>query len=73
MREAGQAVSAADCAPRRSETTTLYGVVQHYLEAWLAHARIQERVVPGFVERELRAFPDCGIPANGFPRLHCDG
>ena len=29
--------------------------------------------MPGFVERELREFLDCGIMANGFLRLHCDG
>jgi len=66
-------VSAADYAPRHPETTILYGVVQDHLETWLAHARIQERTVPGFVERELRAFLDCGILANDFLRVHCDG
>lgn len=66
-------MSAAEYAPRHPETMILYGVVQHQLENWLAHARDRERSVPGFVERELRAFLDCGIPAHGFLRVHCDG
>ncbi|HEY5645241.1 MAG TPA: transposase, partial [Pseudomonadales bacterium] len=59
-------------APRRPETTHLYGVVQQHFETWLAHARVRGRTVPGFVEREFRGFLDCGIPAHGFLRLHCD-
>ncbi|MEJ2340320.1 MAG: transposase zinc-binding domain-containing protein [Gemmatimonadales bacterium] len=47
-------------------------MVQHQLETWLGNARTRERTVPRFVERELRAFLDCGILANGFLRLHCD-
>src|SRR5207247_10777719 len=31
-----------------------------------------ERSVPRFVERELRSFLDCGVPAHGFLRVHCD-
>jgi len=59
--------------PRCPETTQLYGAVQHYLETWLAQTRARERTVPRFVEREFREFLDCGIAANGFLRLHCDG
>lgn len=36
-------------------------------------AGARDRVVPDFVEREFREFLDCGIAANGFLRLHCDG
>ena len=72
MREPGQALRAAEYAPRRPETTVLYGVVQHHVETWLRNARLQDRAVPRFVERELRAFLDCGIRDNGFLRLHCD-
>lgn len=38
-----------------------------------AHARSvgQGARYPRFVERELRRFLDCGIPANGFARLRC--
>jgi hypothetical protein len=72
VREGGQAGEASEYAPRRPETTILYRVIQHHLETWLGNARIRERTVPRFVERELRAFLDCGILANGFLRLHCD-
>ena len=72
MRESAEARGAPEYAPRRPETTTLYRVVQHHLETWLGNARIRERTVPRFVERELRAFLDCGILASGFLRVHCD-
>jgi hypothetical protein len=72
MREGGQAREAPEYTPRRPDTTILYRVVQHQLETWLGNARTRERTVPRFVERELRAFLDCGILANGFLRLHCD-
>jgi hypothetical protein len=57
---------------RRPEETILYGVVQQELETFLARARSQERTVPRFVERELRAYLRCGILAHGFVRVHCD-
>jgi len=57
---------------RRPEETVLYGVVQRELETFLARARSQERTVPRFVERELRAYLRCGILAHGFVRVHCD-
>ena len=42
------------------------------LETFLASTYRRERPVPRFVERELRAFLDCGILAHGFLRVHCD-
>ncbi len=51
----------------------LYGVVQAELETFLARAHASERIVPRFVERELRGFLRCGILAHGFVRVHCDG
>jgi len=46
---------------REPETTVLYRVVQENLETFLACAREQGRVVPRFVERELRSIcPSCG-------------
>ena len=38
-------------------------------------ARSRERAngLPFFVERELRAYLDCGILARGFIRVRCDG
>ena len=57
---------------REPENTVLYRVVQQNLETFLACAREQGRVVPRFVERELRAYLDCGILAHGFLRVRCD-
>jgi hypothetical protein len=56
----------------KPEDTVLYRVVQQNLETFLASVREQGRVVPRFVERELRAFLDCGILAHGFLRVRCD-
>ena len=58
--------------PRNPEATVLYGVVAGHLETFLARQRERDRVVPRFVEQELRAFLDCGILARGFLRVHCD-
>ena len=57
---------------RTPETSVLYRVVQQNLESFLASAREQGRVVPRFVERELRAYLECGILAHGFLRVRCD-
>ena len=51
--------------PRRPEEGVLYEAVQGELETFLARAHARERPVPRFVERELRAFLRCGIPAFG--------
>ncbi len=59
-------------ARRRPEESVLYGVVQAELETFLARAQARERVVPRFVERELRGFLRCGILAHGFVRVRCD-
>jgi hypothetical protein len=50
----------------------LYNVVQAEIETFLARAHASERIVPRFVERELRGFLRCGILAHGFVRVHCD-
>ena len=57
---------------RRPEDSVLYGIVAGHLESFRARQREHGRVVPRFVERELRAFLDCGILARGFLRIHCD-
>jgi hypothetical protein len=58
--------------PRRPEETVLFGIVAGHLETFIADAGRRDRVVPRFVERELRTFLDCGILAHGFLRVHCD-
>jgi putative transposase/transposase-like zinc-binding protein len=58
--------------PRRPEQTVLHRTVRDHLESFLQRAREEERPAPRFVEREFRAFLDCGILAHGFVRVHCD-
>jgi hypothetical protein len=62
------------CAPlaryrrREPERTVLHEVVRDELETFLARARERSehgRGLPAFVERELRAYVDCGILARG--------
>jgi len=59
---------------RQPERTVLYQVVQGNLETWLAERWEddgQGRAVPAWVERDLRAYLDCGILARGFARARC--
>ena len=58
--------------PRNPEESVLYGVVAAQLETFLERQDRRDRIVPRFVERELRSFLECGILANGFLRVHCD-
>jgi len=57
---------------RQPEESILYRVVAENLETFLSRQQERGRVVPRFVEKELRAFLDCGILARGFLRVHCD-
>ena len=50
----------------------LYQVVADHLETFLERAQVDGRGLPGFVERELRAFLRCGIKSYGFTRVYCD-
>jgi len=63
--------SAGSYIPHHPEATVIYKVVAGNLETFLARQRERDRVVPRFVERELRAFLECGILANGFVRVYC--
>jgi hypothetical protein len=61
------------CEP---EKTLLHEVVRSRLEPFLAAARDRSpsgRGLPAHVERDLRAYLDCGILANGFARIRCPG
>jgi hypothetical protein len=58
--------------PHRPEETLLYQTVCENLETFLARARDGDHPVPRFVEREFRAYLECGVLAHGFLRLHCD-
>ncbi len=57
---------------REPENTVLYQLVREHLETFLVRREEQGHPVPRFIERELRAFLECGILAHGFVRVHCD-
>jgi hypothetical protein len=46
--------------------------VAENLDTFFARQEQRERTVPRFLEREFRSFLDCGIPAQGFLRVHFD-
>jgi len=58
--------------PRNPAESVLYSVVSGHLETFLERQQRRDRLVPRFVERELRSFLECGILARGFLRVHCD-
>ena len=66
---------------RRPERSAAYQVVRQNLETWLAQRRAGTLAagadwvvdpVPGYVERALRKFLECGILAHGFARACCE-
>ena len=63
---------ASDYLPRNPADSVPYRAVAENLETFLARQRQRERIVPRFVEHELRKFLECGILAHGFLRVHCD-
>jgi hypothetical protein len=72
----GQAVQPAPAANqfhherRRPEETTLYQLVQEYLETFLAHVEAETGAsLPGFVKDEFDAFLECGNCQNCGGRL----
>ena len=64
--------AAFEYLPHHPEETVLYRVVAENLESFLARQQERGRVVPRFVENDLRDFLDCGILERGFIRVHCD-
>jgi hypothetical protein len=53
------------------EHSLLYQVLAEHLETFLQQVRTSDHALPWYVERDLRAFLDCGILARGFLRLRC--
>ena len=53
------------------EHTLLYQVLAEPLETFLQQARSSDHTLPWYVERDLRAFLNCGILQHGFLRLRC--
>lgn len=75
----GQAVQTAPAGNqfhyerRRPEETTLYQLVQEYVETFFAQVEAETGAgLPDFVKDEFDAFLDCGILANGFLRVRCE-
>jgi hypothetical protein len=60
---------------RRPTATSLYPIVQHHLETFLARAAEADpwgEGVADWVEEDFRAYLRCGILAHGFARIRCD-
>lgn len=66
----GMSVSAY--SPRRAWKSPLCHAVVEHLATFLADRQLRGRPVPFFVVRDFRAFLDCGVPAHGFLRVHCE-
>jgi len=64
--------TAAPYERRCPEETTLYQVVQDYVETFFAQVEQETGTgLPQFVKDEFEAFLECGILAHGFLRLRC--
>ena len=57
---------------RTPEAEPLYQVLGEHLETFLERTRSSDRQLPAYVERELRAYLECGILAYGFMRVRCE-
>ena len=62
-----QAPDAPAYVPRDPRATALFRAVEGEVDAFTA-----VRDLPAFVEREFKAFLNCGLVENGFVRLFCD-
>jgi len=65
-------MSVSAYSPRRAWESPLYHAVAENLETFLADRQLRGRPVPFFVVRDFQAFLDCGVPAHGFLRVHCE-
>ena len=60
-------------SPHDPTQTPLYKVIAEHLESFLAEAREQYAGgLPAYVEKEFRAYLDCGLPSRGFARAVCN-
>ena len=57
---------------RTPEEEPLYQVLAEHLETFLERTRSSDRQLPSHVEKELRAYLECGILAHGFLRVRCE-
>ncbi len=68
----GGCLAIADYARHEPEKTLLHEVIRAELVPFLFRARSEGAPVARFVEREVRAYLECGVLAHGFLRVHCD-
>jgi ribosomal protein S27E len=57
---------------RRPEETLLYKTLAEHLGSFLANLEEEGKSLPKHVEKELRAYLECGILAYGFVRVKCE-
>ena len=57
---------------REPEKEPLYQILAGHPETFLQHTRTSEHRLPLHVEKEMRAYLDCGILAYGFVRARCE-
>ena len=63
----------ASYRPREVTQSLLYRVVQSHFKTFISAREAEGKYLPGYVTREFEAFIGCGVLANGFMRLKCDG
>ncbi len=57
---------------REPEKEPLYQILAGHLETFLQHTRTSKHQLPLHVEKEIRAYLECGILAYGFVRARCE-
>ena len=57
---------------REPEKEPLYQILAEHLETFLQQARTSEHRLPLHVEKEMRAYLECGLLAYGFVRARCE-
>ncbi len=72
LHSAPRRLNTIDYQRHRPEQTLLHEVIREHLEGFITGSRERAAPVARFVERELRAYLECGVLAHGFLRLHCD-
>ena len=54
------------------EKEPLYQMLAEHLETFIERTRTLDRQIPALVEKEVRAYLDCGVLAHGFLRVRCE-
>ncbi len=60
------------CRRREPEKGPLYQIFAEHLETFRQQARTSEHRLPFHVEKEMRAYLECGVLAYGFVRARCE-